>query len=324
MNDKKTKWFWILIASGVILLFLLMLTSSVLNIGERLRDVKIADVPYLEYGFYLLCAILIWSLIINPVRIIVFSPSLSIATTLECDSHKAHKIYKSVTKNILNNNGTTITDEERIALSNYSNYAELREALNLVMSGSVKKQVNRIIIRNAKTVMLSTAISQNSKLDMYSIISVNLKMIKEIVVACGFRPSMKNLSKLTINVASTALIAEGLESLKMEDILPTQTINTLSNIPLLKPVLSSVVQGVANALLTIRIGLVTRGYLFTDSKNVSKASIRAEAFKDALILLPLVIGEVLAFFPSKVVKLFSKEKEEKQAETTEKKTVAAV
>ncbi len=317
MSEKKRKWFWILIACGVIILFLLMLTSSILNIGERLRGLH----AFVEYGFYILCALLVWFLIINPVRIIVFSPSLSITTTLECDSTKAHKIYKSVTKNILNNETLSITEEERVALDTYNNYAELRQALNLVMSGSIKKEVNRIIVRNAKTVMLSTAISQNSKLDMYSVISVNLKMIKEIVVACGFRPDFKNLSKLTINVASTALIAEGLESLKMEDILPTQTINSLSNVPFLKPILSSVVQGVTNALLTIRIGLVTRGYLFTSSKNASKNSIRAEAFKDALILLPTVIGEVLAFFPSKVVKLFTKDKEEKETVSKEKKSL---
>ena len=173
------------------------------------------------------------------------------------------------------------------------------------MNGSIKKQINRIIVRNAKTVLLSTAISQNSKLDMYSVVTVNLKMIKDIVTACGFRPNMKNLSKLVVNVASTALIAEGLESLKMEDVLPTQTIQSISNIPLLKPLLSSIAQGIANALLTIRIGLVTRGYLFSDSKTTSKTSIRTEAFKDALILLPVVVGEVIAFFPSKIVKLFT-------------------
>lgn len=300
MSDKKKKVFWCLIAIGVIILFLLMLTSSILNIGERLSAIK-----YLDYVFYLLCAILIWFLIINPIRIILFSPSLSIATTLESDSHRAHKIYKSVTKNILNSNETSLTEEEKNALSSYKNYTELRSALNLAMNGSIKKQINRIIVRNAKTVLLSTAISQNSKLDMYSVVTVNLKMIKDIVTACGFRPNMKNLSKLVVNVASTALIAEGLESLKMEDVLPTQTIQSISNIPLLKPLLSSIAQGIANALLTIRIGLVTRGYLFSDSKTTSKTSIRTEAFKDALILLPVVVGEVIAFFPSKIVKLFT-------------------
>lgn len=304
MEKKKKNLFWILIAIGVIILFLLILASSVLNIGDRLHGILIFNLPLLEYLFYLLCAILIWFLIINPILIILFSPSLSIATTLDKDSPKAHKIYKSVTKNILKN-PDILNEEEINLLSNFTNYLELKEALNTVMSGSIKKEINRIIIKNAKTVLLSTAISQNSKLDLYSVVTVNLKMIKEIVTACGFRPNMKNLSKLTINIASTALIAEGLESLKMEDILPTQTINTLSNVPLLKPLLSSVVQGVTNALLTIRIGLVARGYLFTDSKNATKNSIRAEAFKDALILLPTVIGELLIFFPTKIVKLFT-------------------
>ena len=309
MTDKKRKLFWVLIACGVLIIFLLMLISSVLNIGDRLAVIH----EYVAYAFYALCAILIWFLIINPVRIIMFSPSLSIATTLERESPKAHKIYKNVSKNILNNPSSSITDEERNALSNYSNYIELRNALNLVLGGSVKKQVNRIIIRNAKTVLLSTAISQNSKLDMYSVIACNLKMIKEIVLICGFRPNMKNLSKLTIKVASTALVAEGLDSFKIEDVLPTQTINAISNIPLIKPILSSVIQGIANALLTIRIGLVTRGYLYTDTKKASKLAIRTEAFKDALILLPIVIGEVLTFFPSKVVKLFtSKQEKDKQ------------
>ena len=312
MEKKKKSVFWILIATGVIILFLLMLTSSILNIGDRLGTILIWELPLVEYLFYLLCAILIWFLIVNPIITILFSPSLSIATTLEKDSSKARKIYKNVSKNLLKNK-TILNEEEITLLENFENYTELKEALNTVISGSVKKEINRIIVKNAKTVLLSTAISQNSKLDLYSVISVNLKMIKEIVVACGFRPNMKNLSKLTLNVASTALIAEGLESLKMEDVLPTSTIQALSNVPLLKPILSSVVQGIANALLTIRIGLVTRGYLFTDAKNATKNSIRAEAFKDALILLPTVIGELLVFFPSKIVKLFTS----KPVETTE-------
>ena len=307
MTDKKSKVFWGLIASGLVILFLLVLTSSILDIGERLRFGW--EIEYVEYSFYLLCFLLVWFLIINPVRIVLTSPSLSIITTLEKDTPKAHKIYKSVTKNILKSNETTLTEEERTSLENYKNYDELRDALNLTMNGSVKKQINKIIVKNAKTVMLSTMISQNAKLDMISVVSTDLNMIKEIVVACGFRPSMKNLSKLTINVASTALIAEGLESIRLEDVLPTQSIQALENVPLLKPIISSVTQGVANALMTIRIGLVTRGYLFTSSKKASKAQIRAEAFKDALIILPMVVGEVIAYFPSKMIKLFTKKKE---------------
>lgn len=313
MNDKKSKVFWGLVATGLIILFLLILTSSILDIGERLRLIH----EYVEYTFYGVCVLLVWFLILNPIRIILTSPSLSIVTTLEKDTPKAHQIYKSVTKNILKNNDTTLSLEERAALENYHGYDELRDALNLVMNGSVKKQINKIITKNAKTVMLSTMISQNSKLDMISVVSMNLKMVKEIVVACGFRPSMKNLSKLTVNVASTALIAEGLESMRLEEVLPTQSIQALESVPLLKPIISSVTQGVANALLTIRIGLVTRGYLFTNSKKASKAQIRAEAFKDALIILPMVVGEVIAYFPSKVIKFFAKKNKDENEDVVD-------
>ena len=311
--NKKSKYFWYMIACGVVILFLLVLASSIINVGDKLREIS----KYVEWVFYGVSVLLVWFLIVNPIRIILTSPSLSIATTLERDTPKAHRIYKSVSKNILANSETKLTDEEKSALENFNNYSELREALNLCMSGTIKKEIRRIIVRNAKAVMLSTAISQNSKLDMYSVISLNLKMIKEIVMVSGFRPNMKNLSKLTIKVASTALIAEGIESLQIEDVLPTSTINSISNIPLLKPVLSSVVSGMTNALMTIRIGLVCRGYLFTDSKNATKAQIRTEAFKDALTLLPQVVAEVIAFFPSKIVKLFTKKKEENNTELCE-------
>jgi len=309
MKDSKKKnggrIVWYLIAIGTIILLLLVLLSSILDIGERLRDLNV----YVEWAFYALCILLVWFLIINPVRIILTSPSLSIATTLECDTPKAHRIYKHVTKNILKNNEVVLTDDEKNALESYKNYDELRSALSLCMNGTIKKEIRKIIVRNAKSVLLSTAISQNSKLDTFSVVSLNLKMIKEIVQVCGFRPDFKNLSRLTINVASTALIAEGLESLNLDDILPTSTLNALNNVPILKPLLSSITGGLANSLLTIRVGLVTRGFLFTDSATVTKNQIRLEAFKDAMTILPQVIGEVLIYFPNKVVQLFNKNKE---------------
>ena len=301
MMKNKRNIFWYLVASGFLILFSLVLISSIIDIGE-----KLSFNIYVEIAFYVLCAILIFVLIINPIRIIVFSPSLSIVTTLDKDSLKAHRVYKEVSKNIIKNNCIKLTDEERHALLHYESYGDLREGLSLVYNGTIKKEIRKIIIKNAKTVLLSTAISQNSKLDMVSVVSCNIKLIKEIVVMCGFRPSMKNLSKLVINVASTALIADGMENLNLEDVLPTKAIESISNVPLLKPILSSVSQGIMNALLTIRIGLITRGYLFRDSNSMTKSAIRLEAFKDSLTILPQVIGEVITFLPSKVVRIFSK------------------
>jgi uncharacterized membrane protein YcjF (UPF0283 family) len=181
--------------------------------------------------------------------------------------------------------------------------------MNKVFDTTIKKEINRIIFKNAKTVMISTAISQNGRLDMLTVLSVNLKMIKDIVLKCGFRPSYAKLGKLSINVLTTALIAESLEGLDVNDLFPQSTANFLADLPLVKPIMNSFVQGMSNALLTMRVGFVTRKYLFSETKDPSKSEIRRFAIKESIKMLPSVIADVITYFPSKLVKLFTKKPE---------------
>lgn len=50
MKKSKTKIFWISIAIGCLIVFTLMLLSSVINIGERLRKLHVS----VEIAFYVL------------------------------------------------------------------------------------------------------------------------------------------------------------------------------------------------------------------------------------------------------------------------------
>ncbi|MDE5714940.1 MAG: YcjF family protein [Anaeroplasmataceae bacterium] len=298
-KKDKSKYLFYVIAVGVLILFALILISSLLDIGEKLRRIN----PYVEYGFYALVLLLTYFVIIQPIIIIVRSPSLSIATSLDQNDPKAVAIYKRVAKNIVKSN--ELPQEERLLLTEYKNKEELLFNLQYVFEKSVKNQLNKIIIHDAKTVMISTAICQSARFDMITVFSVNLKMIKELVVQCGFRPSMKNLSKLTINVFGTALIAEGLENLKLEDIVPKNSLEFLNNMPYLGTILESVIQGAANALMTLRIGCVCRRYLFSDGSVITKEDIRRQAYKETLKLLPLVVADTIAFFPKRIVKFFT-------------------
>lgn len=307
-KKDKSKYLYYMIAIGCILIFALMLLSSLLDIGERLRTVSI----YLEIGFYVLVALIIYFAIIRPIYIIVKSPSLSIVTSTEDRSRRAVKTYKKVAKVIVENND--LPAEQVTLLTKYKNTDELLINLTFVFENSIKKQLNGIIIHNAKTVMISTAICQSSRFDMATVFGVNLRMIKQLVLKCGFRPSMKNLSKLTVNVFSTALIAEGLENLSLDDIMPKSAMNAISDIPLLGKILESVMQGAANALLTIRIGCVARRYLFSDGAVVTKEDIRRQAYKETLKILPIVVGETVSFFPKRIVKFFTKNKDKEEEE----------
>lgn len=304
MKKNKSRIIWYVIASGCLLLFLLIIISSVLNVGTRLREIS----SILEYVFYALVVIIFFFAIVNPIIIILRSPSLAIATTLDPTDGRVVAIYKKVAKNIVKNND--LPEDQKLLLTKYNNKNELLLNLQFVFEQSVKGELNKIILHDAKIVMISTAISQSARMDMISAFTVNLKMIKELVVKCGFRPSMKNLSKLTVNVFGTALIAEGLENLSLDDILPQNATNMLANVPFVKPLMESVIQGIANSLMTIRIGIITRKYLFTDGAVVTKEEIRRQALKESMKMIPLVIAETITFFPKRVVRFFSKEKKD--------------
>lgn len=306
--DKKRKFFWILIGIGCVCVFFLFLVSSVLDVGIKLRTIN----PFVEYGFYLLVFLLVFFLIINPIRIIVFSPTFSIETVLDKPSRKNRRTTRKMAKTVMKNPAIDMVDVEKIKNS-INKDEELRKEMNRILNGPLKKELNKIILRNAKTVLVSTAISQNGKLDMFTVVTVNLKMIKELVVTCGFRPSGAKLGKLSLRVLGTALIAEGLENIDLENILPASSTNFLAEIPLIKPVMSSIVQGISNALLTIRVGVVTRKYLFADAGAYTKSEIRIQALKESLKLLPIVVKDSLAMFPKSISKLFKKDKAEEAA-----------
>lgn len=300
MKSKTIKLFWYVIGISALLLFLLILVSSVIDIGQKLRDINLI----VEYVFYGVVVILIFFGIINPIRIIISSPSLSIVTSTDQKSAKVYSVYKKMARNIVKHND--LQQDQISLLTNYKSYEELLFNLQTVFEQKVKSQLNNIIIRNAKIVMISTAICQSSRFDMISVFSINLKMIKELVVKCGFRPSMKNLSKLTLNVMSTALIAEGLENMSLEDVIPASAMNSLAEIPFIKPLIESVTQGMVNALMTVRIGMVTRKYLFRDGAVVTKEDIRRQALRESLKLFPLVVSDTITFFPKKIVRFFTK------------------
>ncbi len=306
--EKKTKYIWYSIAICSLILFFLILLSSVIDVGEKLRNISVV----LEILFYVLVVAIVFLGIVNPIRIIVSSPSLKIATSLDQNDPKVYQIYKQVAKNIVKNND--LNEEQTKALTTYKSKEELLISLQIVFQDTVKKQLNGIIIKNAKVVMISTAICQSARFDMLTVFTVNLQMVKQLVIKCGFRPSMKNLSKLTVNVFSTALIAEGLENMRLEDVLPNSTMQVLGEIPFIKPLLSSVLQGIANALMTIRIGCVCRRYLFSDGSVVTKEDIRKQALKEAVKLLPLVLADTITFFPKKIVKFFTSKKKDDEGD----------
>ncbi|MDT8337512.1 MAG: DUF697 domain-containing protein [Candidatus Izemoplasmatales bacterium] len=300
---KISKGFWIALGIAAIFFMILIILSSVLELGERLNSIN----KYLEYAFYGISAILFSILFLRPLAMIIFSPSFSLDELFseEENAKKNYSMYKKVGRNLLDEG--YISEEDKMAINEaMSDVMKLKLTLARIFDETIKTELNKMIITHAETVFLSTAISQNGKLDAIAVISINLKLIKNLVLKCGFRPSYYSLGKLSINVLSTAIIAESLEDMNFSELFPSTGVNALSEIPILKTVTGSFAQGIGNALLSLRVGIIARNYLFMNIKGLKKNEIRKLAFGEAVILLPRVLIESMKKLPSRFKGLFGK------------------
>ncbi len=300
---KLGKAFWVTVGVGIIFFFVLILLSSVLQLGERLTLIS----PYFAYAFYTVASLLFILLFIRPLFLIIFSPTFSMDSLFdeEQNAKKNYLMYKKVAKNIITE--PYLTQEEVASIdSSIGSPLELKQSLSLVFDHKIKKEINKIIVKHAETVFLSTAISQNGRLDSLAVVTINLKLIKELVIKCGFRPSYPALGKLSFNVLTSAVIAEGMEDINLNELFPAKSVNVLGEIPFLKTLTGSFVQGVGNALLTLRVGILARNYLFMNLKGMTKNEIRRMAFAEAVTLLPSVLAESAKKLPSRIRTLFEK------------------
>jgi len=300
---KFGKAFWITAGVGAFVFLVLILLSSVLSLGERLRGVS----EWVEYAFYALAAVLFVLLIVRPVAIVVFAPTFSMDSLFdEAENARAnYHMYRRVTKNIIAED--YLKEAQKAELGNaLGDPITLKKTLSFVFDETIKKELNKIIVKHAEAVFLSTAISQNGRLDLVAVLTINLRLIKELVIKCGFRPSYAALGKLSVNVMTSAVVAETLEGIDLNQLFPAQSLNALNEIPFLRLLAGSLAQGVGNALLSLRVGVICRNYLFMNLKGIPKSEIRRNAFAEALVLFPQMIGASVKKLPGRLKTIFEK------------------
>ena len=171
--------------------------------------------------------------------------------------------------------------------------AEIENAIRILSAES-----DSVVRRTASTVFLSTALMQNGRLDALILLFTQIQMVTRVARIYVQRPSPRELLRLYLNVAGTAFISSGLESLDLgEMVAPLAT----SIVPALKggiPGLSGisallvrcVSNGAANAFLTLRVGEVARRYCELTSRS-SPELIRKSATAAAVQHLGRIVRE---------------------------------
>jgi hypothetical protein len=290
---------WILLGVGSLITLGLILVANALSVGRELSRLG----TWVEYTFYGLLGLFILVFIVRPIYGILKAPAFKLPAFNDADA--SHKVYVKALRKMRKLDYLTDQDHTKITTA-LETKEDLKPITIEMYQGPMKKEMDKIIIYHAKTIMTTTALSQNGSLDMLAVIATNLKMINKLVKATGYRPSYINLSKLALNVTVTAMIAEGLEDVDVSEWMPSKIGETISDVPLLRGATNSMFQGLTNGLLALRIGIITRRYLFQDPLLLTPKQLRIAAYKESFSLMPRLLAEGAFNVPKTLITFLGK------------------
>ena len=173
--------------------------------------------------------------------------------------------------------------------------------------GHLSAQADLVVRRTASTVFLSTALMQNGRLDGLIVLFTQIQMVGRIARIYVQRPSPRELVRLYANVAGTAFIASGLESLDLGEMVAPLAVSVVpalkGGIPGLSGISALLVKcvsnGAANAFLTLRVGEVARRYCELTSRCPAEL-IRKSATAAAVQHLGRIVRENGALVVKKI------------------------
>ena len=145
----------------------------------------------------------------------------------------------------------------------------------------------------ASRIFLSTAISQNGKLDSFIVLGSLSKLIWDVSKIYNQRPSLQDMISVYSNVAATAFFASAVEDLDIQSQIeaimsPVLAGSALGMIPgasgLTSIITASILVGSTNAFLALRVGIITRNH-FSYRADKKTPEFRRSVLKEAAKLL---------------------------------------
>ena len=304
-----------LLTIAVTVLLCLYAYSEAIEIGSNLGK----NNDWLAVLYYVALILVLYFLLLKPVITILFAPYYSISKFVDEDSKNDSGIRKKALALIKNNVLDKTQEEVLMNALNHKDKKVLSQRMNIIYNNQIKQKIDEIVISSARDTMFLTAVSQSSFIDSLAVLVNNFKMVKKIVILCGFRPTFYRLAKLYINIIASSLIADGLQKLDVSALISTSIQGTG------KVLTNSTINGITNAFFMLRTGMLTRNYLYAKDPKKDKISLKNSAFIEASKLLPSFISELIFGTVSNVIssigKVFTKEKKEIDPEEEEIKKV---
>lgn len=298
MEDiKKSLLKWLILPLvGFILFFLII----VLNQGIQLSTWAFGVNNIFGYAVAALLVLMFIILILYPViRVLSYKAVPEVPKSKDSEEFPEYveKMHSLLRKN-------TYLSTHAVELTGQNKELELENAYR-----SLGEEADKVIKAEAVKVFLTTSISQNGALDGVFMLTSLVKMVWRITHLYEARPSIRKLVYIYSNVAGTVLIARGLEDLdliedQIEPLITSLVGGSIMSVvpgavPITNLLVSSVMEGAVNALLTLRCGYITTKYLGSltvpDKKAVRRSSSLEAASKIGSIISENTVHIIKSF-----------------------------
>lgn len=290
---KENKRIWITIGIASFTILVIIVTSCIIDIYEKAYNIN----EYFGYGVLAVLLLLILLFIIIPLIKVLCAPTFTLDASKNDEhlSRKRFRTLKSVAKNIVKGKNSVPDNVKQCLMESFNDRYQLRDELNIVYDKYIKKDINKIIWATSAKVACSTGVSKNNTFDAATTIISNVRMIMQIVIKCGYRPTYTKLGKLMFKVFRNALIAYSIESSNVAEWLVNACSKFFKDLPAIGKPIAAIMEGAANGFLTARIGVITRKYLYSEfkinnsGKNIEE--IETEIYQESIKEAKLIIDE---------------------------------
>lgn len=158
-------------------------------------------------------------------------------------------------------------------------------------------EARKVVARHAAAVFTATAVSQSGRLDAAIVLSAQVRLVREIAELYYQRPRPRELWAVYVNVGASAFVAGEIQDSELLAVLGAPVTAGLTGLlpvhgtdPLVSLLVTSLLDGSANAFLTLRVGALARRYcglrLEGDRREVTRS-----ASVEAAGLLGSVVGD---------------------------------
>lgn len=321
----------LLLIIGVFIgVLVILLMGNVITVAEKLGE--ICHTVYVEYAFYALILVLLIAFVLIPIIKVHTAPEFPAMRLV--DETADMKKLRSFAKRLVSGCGYIEDAEVRAShqkqireeLESCSEDMECLKAfidreVTLRFDGNKEMGVQGINSRMkewAKSVFMITAVSQNNLVDSAVLLVMNYRQVEDLVLATGFRPTRAQMFRIYANILTTTLVSYCTSEVLSDLAGETTLAGAMANLKIPGVISESAIQGAVNALLTLRIGYVTRTFLMEGPDALAGRQRRREvslkAFKEAFVAIPGVLAGTAATMGKGLMNLFKGKKSEPAAE----------